>query len=284
MLYPSRMAELEAIGIWTEIKLRIIQEYASAYTTILKEKSWCRAYAYVDAFAGGGEFVSKEDRNRLIPGSPLNALNVPHKFTEYHFVDIDPDKISRLKELVSDRAETTCIYQGDANQILLREVLPRFKYESFKRALCILDPYGVAIEWATITSVAKAKTMDLFLNFPLMDINRNAALKKLETANPQQGALLTKLWGDESWKTLAYAEQKDLFSQSVLIKKIRGNDTLKEGFIQRLKAVAGFPFVPEPILMHNKEGGQLYFLFFASHQKVADGIARSIFKKYRGIA
>jgi len=158
------MAELEAIGIWTEIKLRIIQEYASAYTTILKEKSRCRAYAYVDAFAGGGEFVSKEDRNRLIPGSPLNALNVPHKFTEYHFVDID------------------------------------------------------------------------------------------------------------------------LFSQSVLIKKIRGNDTLKEGFIQRLKAVAGFPFVPEPILMHNKEGGQLYFLFFASHQKVADGIARSIFTKYRGIA
>lgn len=67
------MDELEAVGLWTEIKLKIISEYAAAYTTILKEQSWCRSYAYIDAFAGGGEFVSKENRERLIPGSPLNA-------------------------------------------------------------------------------------------------------------------------------------------------------------------------------------------------------------------
>jgi len=280
------MLEPEAIGVWTEIKLRIIQEYAAAYTTILKEKSWCRAYAYIDAFAGGGEFVSKEDRERLIPGSPLNALNVPYKFTEYHFIDIDESKISQLQGLVVERPDTKLIrfYRGDANQVLPRKILPQFQYESFKRALCILDPYGVDIEWKTIESIGKARTMDLFLNFPLMDINRNAALKKLEAGDPQQGALLTKIWGDESWKDLAYVEQGDLFSQPTLIKKIKGNDTLKNGFVRRLKNTAGFAFVPEPILMRNQIGGPLYFLFFASHQQVAQAIAQDIFKKYRGAA
>ncbi len=87
--------EPEAIGL--EIKLHIIREYAAAYTTILKEQSWCKGYAYIDAFAGGGEFVLKEDAERLIPGSPLNALNVRNKFTEYHYIDIEQSKLKELR-------------------------------------------------------------------------------------------------------------------------------------------------------------------------------------------
>jgi len=268
----------DAIGVWTEIKLHVIQEYAAAYTKILKEKSWCRAYAYIDAFAGPGTFVSKKDRTRLIPGSPLNALNVKDKFTEYHFIDIDRSKIDRLKELVPGGTNVH-FYVGDANTVLRDQILPLFQYNSFKRALCILDPYGVDIEWRTIESIAKAKTMDLFINFPLMDINRNEALKTLEASNPSEGVRLTKIYGDESWKRLAYKEQKGLFDESVLI-KIKGNEPIKRGFLARLKDKACFPYVPEPILMTNSVGGPLYFLFFASHQKVAGSIAKDIFKKW----
>jgi three-Cys-motif partner protein len=280
------MSASEAIGLWTEIKLQIIREYAAAYTTILKEQSWCRGYAYIDAFAGVGEFVAKEDQERLIPGSPMNALNVPNKFTEYHFIDIEKSKIDRLRELTADRPEKKSIhfYVGDANQVLCKKIVPKFPYSSFKRALCILDPYGVDIEWATIASLAPIKTMDVFINFPLMDINRNAALKKLETADPQQCSRLTKIWGDESWKQLAYVEQGGLFNASVLIKKIRGNETLKLGFRERLKKRAGFSCVPDPILMTNTVGGPLYFLFFASQKRVAQNIAQYIFENYREIA
>jgi three-Cys-motif partner protein len=278
------MPEPEAIGIWTEIKHRIIREYAAAYTTILKEQPWCRGYAYIDAFAGGGEFVSKEDQERLILGSPLNALNIQNKFTEYHFIDIEQSKVDRLKELVADRPEVESIhfYVSDANQILRQAILPKFQYQTFKRALCILDPSGIDIEWDTIASIAQAKTMDVYLNFPIMDINRNEALKVLETADPKQGARLTKIWGDDSWKNLAYVEQRQLFDEPILI-KIRGNETLKQGFLERLRKVAGFAFVPEPILMRNQIGGPLYFRFFASHQPVAQNIAQDIFEKYRGV-
>ncbi|HUL32529.1 MAG TPA: three-Cys-motif partner protein TcmP, partial [Candidatus Eisenbacteria bacterium] len=136
-------------------------------------------------------------------------------------------------------------------------------------------------ECATIESIGKAKTMDVFLNFPLMDINRNAALKILEASNPKEGVRLTKIWGDESWKRLVYVEQGDMFSSSVLIKRDEGNEILKRGFQERLKQVAGFSFVPEPILMKNKMGGHLYFLFFASHKPVAQGIAEGILRKWR---
>ena len=277
------MSSPEAIGLWTEIKLDIVREYSAAYTTILKEQSWCRGYAYIDAFAGPGQFVSKENRTRLIPGSPLNALNIEHKFTEYHFIDIESSKIENLRNLIADRpeAEQVRFYTGDANRVLREEVLGQFPYASYKRALCILDPYGVDIEWTTIEAIAKAKTMDLYLNFPLMDINRNEALKRLETADLSQGARLTKIWGDSSWKDLAYIEQKDLFASPVLI-KIRGNETLKQEFVERLKKKAKFAYVPEPILMSNQQGGPLYFLFFASHQRVAEKIAQDIFEKYRG--
>jgi three-Cys-motif partner protein len=278
------MIEPEAIGIWTEIKLQIIQEYAAAYTTILKEQSWCRGYAYIDAFAGPGEFISKEDRERIIPGSPVNALNIRNKFTEYHFIDIVPEKIKQLGVLIAERPEAGAmhLHVGDANQILRQKILPSFQYSSFKRALCILDPYGVDIEWATIELIGKTKTMDAFLNFPLMDINRNEALKILEAANPAEGARLTKLWGDESWKNLAYVEQGQLFSSPVLIKKGDGNETLKRGFKERLERIAGFEFVPEPILMKAAAGQSLYFLFFASHKPVAGNIAEDILQKWGG--
>ena len=122
--------------------------------------------------------------------------------------------------------------------------------------------------------------MDVFLNFPLIDINLNEALRTLEASNPKEGARLTKIWGDDSWKHFAYVEQHDLFSSSVLIKRDEGNENLKRGFRERLKQIAGFSFVPEPILMKNKAGGHLYFLFIASHQPVAQGIAEDILRKW----
>lgn len=278
------MEELEAIGTWSEIELQIIREYASAYTTILKEQPWCRGYAYIDAFAGPGEFVAKQDHDRIISGSPINALDIEYKFNEYHFIDINQSKIDHLQELIAERPEahTVQLHLGDANEILRRTILPNFQYESYKRALCILDPYGMDIEWSTIESIGKARTMDVFLNFPLMDINRNAALKVLEASNPEEGARLTRIWGDDSWKHLAYVEQSDLFSSSVLIKKDEGNEILKRGFRDRLRRVAGFSFVPEPILMKNRKSGHLYFLFFASHQPVAKNIAEDILQKWGG--
>jgi len=41
--------KLDKIGIWSEIKLDIIKEYASAFTTIMKSQAWCKRYVYIAA-------------------------------------------------------------------------------------------------------------------------------------------------------------------------------------------------------------------------------------------
>ena len=71
--------------------------------------------------------------------------------------------------------------------------------------------------------------------------------------------------------------QPDLFDE---LEKVGTNRTLAGAFQERLRDVAGFKFVPEPILMKNTKGGELYYLFFASHQPVAQEIVEDIFNKH----
>lgn len=46
-------------------------------------------------------------------------------------------------------------------------------------------------------------------------------------------------------------------------------------------ACAGFKYVPEPMPMRNSKGAIVYYLFFASHKPVAEGIVKDIFDKFR---
>ena len=54
-----------------------------------------------------------------------------------------------------------------------------------------------------------------------------------------------------------------------------------EAFRQRLKKVAGFSYVPQPMPMRNSKGAVVYYLFFASQKPVAADIVNDIFNKYK---
>jgi len=54
-----------------------------------------------------------------------------------------------------------------------------------------------------------------------------------------------------------------------------------EAFRRRLKNVAGFAEVPEPLPMRNSTGAIVYYLFFASQKPVALKIVKDILEKYR---
>jgi three-Cys-motif partner protein len=271
--------KLDKIGIWSEIKLDIIKEYASAFTTIMKSEAWCKGYIYIDAFAGPGVHISRRT-GEFIPGSPLNVLEIDHPFTEYHYIDIDKEKAEILNRLTGDRTDVN-IYQGDCNEILTEKILPSLSYKSYKRALCILDPYGLHLHWETIVAAAKLRTTEIFLNFPLMDMNRNVLHKDLLDASPEQIERMNRFCGSEEWQKILYREQKDLFGE-IYKMKIGGNIELGNWFRrERLQKNAGFKFVPEPVLMRNSRGGPLFLLFFATYNETGEKIVSDIFKKYR---
>ncbi|RJP57141.1 MAG: three-Cys-motif partner protein TcmP [Deltaproteobacteria bacterium] len=276
--YPELAnAKLDEIGIWSEIKIAILREYACAFTRILKTKAWCRGCCYVDAFAGAGMHFSKTTRE-MVPGSPLNALLVEPRFDRIVLIDIDAEKVESLKTLCGNDKRVE-ILPGDCNEVLYDKVAPSLTYSSYWRGLCVLDPYGIhgkPLRWQTIKHLADLRTVDIFINFPLMDINRNTLRKDLANADDADVAAFSEFCGTEDWKDLMY--QPDLFGE---MGKIGNNRTIAEWFRNRLETVAGFKFVPEPILMQNSKGGPLYFLYFASHQSVAQKVVLDIFKKYR---
>ena len=270
----------DEIGYWSEIKLDIIREYASAYSRILRSQESPNFYhIYIDAFAGAGVHISKRT-GEFFPGSPFNALMVKPPFREYHYIDIDRKKIDELEKLAGSRKDIK-IYHGDCNKVLLNKVLPCAKYSDFRRALCILDPYGLHLDWQLLYTAGQMKSVEIFLNFPVADMNRNVLWRKPEGVPSSQIDRMTRFWGDDSWRKVAYepSPQMGLFGE-VEERKV-SNETIAEAFRSRLNKVAGFKNVPKPIAMRNTQNAVVYYLFFASHKPVAEGIVKDIFKKYK---
>src|SRR3990172_11708509 len=144
---PSKARlKFDEIGHWSELKLEIIKKYAAAYSRILAARTNPRLkHIYIDAFSGAGIHVSKSSREFVL-GSLLNALYVDPPFQEYHFIDLNPSKTKNLKEIIGDEPNVY-IHEGDCNEILLKKVFPRVQYKDYRRALCLLDPYGLHLDW-----------------------------------------------------------------------------------------------------------------------------------------
>jgi three-Cys-motif partner protein len=203
-----------------------------------------------------------------IEGSPARALKIVPPFDGFYFIDLDPGKAAYLRNLCTGRPNVH-IETGDCNITLTRKLLPSIQYENYKRALCLLDPYGLHLDWEVMRQAGRSRAVDMFLNFPVMDMNRNAIWRNPEQV-PQDGfERMTRFWGDTSWKQVAYAEsnQYKLFSAPDLIKQ--DNDVIVAAFRKRLQEVGGFAFVPEPLPMKNDRNAVVYYLFFASHKPVA---------------
>lgn len=271
-----RVPAYDEIGYWSEVKLDIVREYAQAYSTIIAARQQPPLYhIYIDAFAGSGVHISRVTGN-FVAGSPLNALFVRPPFREFHLIDLDKSKADDLRALTAGQRDVT-VYQEDCNQVLLERVLPRVRHENYRRALCLLDPWGLDLNWEVTRTAADMKTIDIFLNFPLMDMNRNVLWHNPDAVLPEQALRMTAFWGDQSWRELAYTTRRNLFG----FEEKTQNQEIAMAFRDRLKEMAGFPCVADPVPMRNSKNAVIYYLFFASHKPVAEHIVTDIFNKYR---
>lgn len=273
-LAPFRFDE---INDWSELKLEIVEKYGAAYTRAFTGNN-LKKY-YVDSFSGGGVHISKST-GTMIDGSAVRALRVTPSFDHFYFIDMDKDKTAHLQSLCRGRANVD-IHTGDASNYLTQSVLPNIKYEKFNRALCLFDPYGLHLDWEAMRMAGQSRAVDMFLNFPVMDINRNAIWRDPDNVPAEGIERMTRFWGDDSWRGAAYEEhpQRELFGEPGIIK--RPNEAIVAAFQERLRTVAGFAYVPEPLPMKNSRNAVVYYLFFASQKPVAQKIILDIFDKHR---
>jgi hypothetical protein len=72
--------------------------------------------------------------------------------------------------------------------------------------------------------------------------------------------------------------QQDLFGEEVLDKT--ENRDLANAYCERLKEVAGFGFVANPLAMRNSRNAVVYYLIFAGPNKTGWKIVHDILRKY----
>ena len=271
------MLRYDEVGYWSLLKLDIIREYAQAYSRILSaQTSPCLHHIYIDAFAGAGMHILKGTED-FFPGSPMNALLLDPPFKRYYLIDLDGAKAEALREMTAGRKDVY-VKEGDCNQVLLKEVFPNVQWNQYRRGLCVLDPYGINLNWEVVAKAGEMQSIEIFLNFMVMDMNRNVLWGNPDNVDVRQLVRMDAFWGDQSWHDAAYRKRKTLFGS---VDEKAGNEAIAKAYQDRLRNVAGFKHVPDPIPMRNNNGAVVYYLFFASQKPVAADIVQDIFKKYR---
>lgn len=163
------------VGEWGEDKYRLVGYYATLFASSMKGKWGSRVY--IDLFSGAGRAKIK-GTNRIVPASPLLALDVQRKFDHYVFCELDGDKLSALEQRASrDYPGVSAHYiPGDTNENV-GEILKRIPqhYPGFSvLSFCFVDPYRLEhLSFETIKQLS-TRLMDFLVLIPSgMDANRN---------------------------------------------------------------------------------------------------------------
>ena len=129
----------------------------------------------------------------------------------------------------------------------------------------------------------RLRSIEIFLNFMVMDMNMNVLLRDPTKATAAQIERMERFWGDQTWRNVTYEEnpQRHLFAESEKIKVDHANDRIAEAYRTRLIEVAGFRYAPRPLPFVNQLGATVYYLFFASPNKTGNKVVEHIFEKYR---
>lgn len=292
-------------GHWTEEKLDAFEKYVKAYLTIMnsyREKfGW--KLLYFDAFAGSGsrtydesiesplmlklfqdDFLTVEQMNTY-QGAAERVVKIDNQlgFDKYYFVDLDKESNDKLREKLApyDKGEHKFEYRNeDANSIIKEMGRFLLKTPNWK-ALVLLDPFGMNLDWNTIESM-KYAGVDLWILVPSgMIINRllerDGSLKHIERLKSYFG--MTK----EEILKVFYRKRisnPDLFGERhELVEKVKNPIAkIAELYVSRLKTL--FEFVTEtPLVLENNHGLPIFHFVCASHNHTAVKIAQDIIRK-----
>ena len=274
-------------GDWTTEKLERVRKYLSAYTTIMKDRNF--RFAYIDAFAGTGYRTDRQDTNpselmfpeiaeqevqEFLDGSARIALQVQPKFQNYILIEKDDNRFAELEKLkVEFPSDDIELIQSDANEYLNDLCGKDWRRH---RAVLFLDPYGMEVEWQTVTAIANTQAIDLWILF-LLGIAVNRLLKRDGDVDTTVRHKLDRFFGTTDWYDTFYeiASSPTLFGEEMVVQKISDFQSIAQYFVQRLQTV--FTGVANnPLPLYNSKNNPLYLLCFAAGNPKGAPIAVNI--------
>jgi len=245
----------DEIGSWTELKLDYIRRYLNAYSNILKSGNY-QEYYFIDGFASYGICRCRISK-KTIYGSPLIALSVKPPFTKYFFIELEEEKIIKLKEIAKKhfpKANIVLII-GDCN-IKIDSVLEQIgEYTPF---ITLFDPQAGDLYLRTIQKISQKKKAEVLINFPFgMAIRRYMPLTTGKTINKYMQIKLTEIFGNNDWQQIYLERKKGVLSPTIALKKYLDlylHNLLKSGF--KYYAVKN---------IKNSKGNHIYYLIFVTN-------------------
>lgn len=273
------MNQDDVIGPWSEDKLRLLGKYLDAYTTIMQNQRWCRnGFHYIDAFAGTGRSRAR-DEARYIDGSPRVALSIRYPFHSYTFIEKVPWRVEHLRRLRDEFPDHDIhIEEDDCNDVITTKITPRIRYAQFNRGLIFLDPFSMDVEWSTIDQIAQTRALEVFVNFPVMALNRAVLSNDPNALTDAQIERMNRFWGSTEWRGDIYEEVPTLFGNVEM--KISRTTGKKLGQLFKKRLLEVFPYVADPLVMTNSRNAPLYCLIFAGFNATAIKIVQDIFGRY----
>lgn len=284
-------------GTWTTKKLDAFINYVKAYTRILNKIKGKYGWKtiYFDGFAGYGEREIEDKKGSSTPrglfdeeckiyqGSVARVLNLPeeNQFDFYYFIDTNKDYIDELneiKEKLPDNIKSRVIIKNDdcnKQLILLSKAIKKGKNYA---SLVFLDPFGMQINWDSISQL-KGTRSDIWILVPSgVAINRLLDKKM----NLKQIYKLEKFFGipKNDIEDIFYRVEKrsSLFGEEEEVRKIIDPiSKIVEIYIKQLKTVWKY-VTPKPLQLRNSKNCPIFHFIFASNYDVARRIATDIIK------
>lgn len=284
-------------GLWTKEKLYIIEEYLKSYSMALKNKSFRKIY--IDAFAGSGKTELKtivesnevgifdfleddfESNEYIIDGSAMISLK--YDFDEYYFVEIDYERIEKLKKLIRNnypnKLDKVHFINEDANKHINTILKKLGKYD---KCVMFLDPFSLELKWEVLEKISQYNGIDLWYLFPL-SINRLIPRdkSKLDDRNKE---IVTSILGTDTWEKELYKVHNvyNLFGDEEKEVRVEISDIIK--YIEnRFKII--FKYVNNnSVILKNDRNSPLFMLSFMMTNpndkaiKLADKLVKAIVK------
>ena len=290
------------VGPWAREKLDCLGNYLAAYTTILRNQSWCEGYFYIDAFAGAGKAPLRKIRGEEPAAQQVQqaifedlvqsvddidrtnyvALDIPHPFSRYYFIDLNTEHTSRLNSIAVEYGDTSeiRILSDDANHAITKTILddPSINWRSH-RAVIFLDPFGMQVKWDTITKIARTNAIEIIVNLPVgMAIQRLLA-RSGEISEARRNTP-NEYFGSDEWESVVYEQSSDLFGDRV-DKVADSGHRLARWYQGRLKEAFGYASPAR--LIRNSQRGHLYYLLWAGPNGTGAKIAKHVLSQGEAI-
>lgn len=289
-------------GAWTEEKLNAFEKYVNAYLTIMNkyrgQYDW--KLIYFDGFAGSGsrnEDTTLEDNQLMIDlidehqitaeeltpykGAAERVLNIAQDgFDFYYFIDKDIVSSSQLQEKLTPYQKNKRLEfrHSDANTEVSK-LADAMRKNSKLKALVLLDPFGMQVDWSSIEKL-KGTSTDLWILIPTGVIVNRLLDRKCKLTHIEK---LTSFFGkDEAFlKNYFYntRQENTLFGETEVVEKVQEPIRMIANlYIQQMKTI--FKYVTEePLVLYNTRNTPIFHFACASNNESAVKIAHEIINK-----